>query len=146
VRDALSHVRNPFIPIAEMDKAAEKYPKADPSKNNAVYYMRWEQVVDAISAMQSEQLEAEVLWGDEVIQKLKPLRLCMGKLNRAISQFLAPPEMRAQSRQDLDDIIYELRTEKETDAFSKEIDAAIEGVATFLKPKLKLTEKITQPQ
>jgi hypothetical protein len=135
VRDAMSYVRAPWIPLAEMEAAAAKYPKADPATTNAVYHMRWEQMTEAMTELQSEQVEAEVLWGDEVVKKIQPLRSCVGKLNANLSEFLRPHEDRARSRKDLGEIIYEMRTEKETDTFSKEIDAAVKTVGDFLKPK-----------
>jgi hypothetical protein len=103
-------------------------------KNNAVYLMRWEKIKEAMSEVDLEGLEAEVLWDKEVVNKIKPLKLCVSKLNRYVSQFLRPYNERAIVK-DMDAIIYDLPIEGEINKFSKEIDTAVDDIGLFLKQK-----------
>lgn len=141
LRDAMSYVRNPGIWPSESAEAEEKYPKEEKGTTNAVYRMRWEKMIDTLSELQAEQLEGEVLWGKEVIEKIKPMRACVTKLNIAISNMFRSPEYRVRSAKEEHEIIYEARyDEQNIDAFSKEIDAAVDSVGNYLKPKYKFSE------
>ncbi|MGH7141032.1 MAG: hypothetical protein ACREGH_00145 [Minisyncoccia bacterium] len=140
-RDTISYVRNPWIPAAESQEAQEKYPHADKATANAVYYVRWEKMKEVLSALELEQLEAEVLWGKEVIEELKPIRACVSKLNLYLTDFLRPSDQKVRKHMETHEIIYELRTEIETDAFTNEIDIAVEVVGSFLKSKYKFSSR-----
>jgi hypothetical protein len=135
VRDAISYVRNPWIAPAEMQEAEVKYPNADKTTTNAVYYVRWEKIREALTELQLEQLEAEVLCGSDVIEKLKPIRACVSKLNLYMTDFLRPRDQKIRALKDTHEIIYELRTETEADPFTMEIEDAVKHIADFLKPK-----------
>lgn len=141
LRDAMGYVRNPAIWPSEFIEAGAKYPKEDRGTANAVYRMRWEKMIEALSELQAEQLEGEVLWGKEIIKKLNPIRTCVTKLNIAVSDLLRPANSRIRSSEDIRQVIYELRTEQETDMFSQEIDAAVNIAGDFLKQKYNFPEK-----
>jgi hypothetical protein len=137
VRDAISYVRDPFILLAEMDHAITELKERTPSKeqvdtNRAVYRLRWNKIVSAMSSMQLELLEAEVLW-ENVKETVKPLERCVAKLNNGVSQLL-DPQLRI-NKTDFYDIIYE---GGEDNVFTKEIENAVKNVTDFLKPKLKV--------
>jgi hypothetical protein len=141
LRDAMSSVRNPGIWPSESAEAEVKYPEEKKGTTNAVYRMRWEKMIEALSELQAEQLEGEVLWGKEIIEKIKPMRACVTKLNIAISNMFRPQEYRVGSAKDDHEIIYEARyDEQNIDAFSKEIDAAVGAIENYLKPKYKFSE------
>ena len=84
LRDAIKHVRNPAIWNSENYKAIQyfknKYPnrKDDENleKNSSIYVyeMRWEEITNAYTEMESHLLAVEVLWGSEILNKIKPLR------------------------------------------------------------------------
>ncbi len=141
VREALGHVRNPAIWPSESAAAEAKYPEVGKSTTKAVYYMRWEKITEAISELDLEQIEAEVLWDNEVVEKLKPLRVCVSKLNINLSDFLRPPDQKIRSHRITEDIIYEFKVGNEKDPFSKEIDDAVTVLGDFLKPKYRLSDK-----
>jgi hypothetical protein len=139
LRDAISYVRNPWIPIAETIAAEEQFKKENPDKeikNSApfVYKIRWNKIVEALSALQLESLEAEVFWGEDVQKIQKPIRQCVNKLNVTLSHFFDPQVSRTEKQ---DTIIYEINTDAEKDDFTKEIEQAVQKVADFLKPKIK---------
>ena len=139
VRDAMSYVRNPWIPLSEMESASAKHPEADKTTNRAVYHVRWEKITEAMSELQSEELESEVLWGQEIVEKLKPLKLCVVELNNYVSQFLNP-SLRTSNYSS--DMIYEFEDATgKKDKFTEEINAAVGAVGNFLKPKYKFSER-----
>jgi len=141
LRDAIGYVRNPAIWPSEFTEAETKYPKEGTGTTSAVYRMRWEKMIEALSDLQAEQLEGEVLWGKEVIEKLKPMRACVTKLNIFVSDLLRPVNLRIRSLKEINDVIYELRTETEIDMFSQEIDKAVDGIGDYLKPKITFLSK-----
>lgn len=94
LRDAIAHVRNPFMSGAEMaaSLADEKISKDPPEEMKfqsekgffAAYQKRWEQVQEAISDLSIETLEAEVLWGSKIHDLLKPIYDLVSDLRFAI--------------------------------------------------------------
>ncbi|MDE1969986.1 MAG: hypothetical protein KGI50_00160 [Patescibacteria group bacterium] len=135
LRDAVGYVRNPAIFPSESEEAQRKYFEESVGTTNAVYRMRWEKMVEALSDLQAEQLEGEILWGKDVVEKIKPLRTCVTRLNLAVSDHLRPVDKRIRGHKEIFEIIYELRTDKEIDDFSKEIDASIDIIGDFLRNK-----------
>ena len=134
LRDAMGCVRNPMIWPSEFTEAEAKYPKENKETTNAIYLARWEKIIEALSGLQVEQLEGEVLWGEEVIEKLKPMKECVKKLQLTISNLLSPAELRKPFK-DISEVAYENITDKEADLFSQEINAAIVVISDFLRPK-----------
>jgi hypothetical protein len=107
----------------------------------AVYDSRWKQLVMATSNLEVESLEAEVLWGKDVIARLKPLRDCVAKLrtnlNRYIDARLDSRTWRLKSKEieETEEIIH--RYEPTEDKFSGEIDDAIRNFEEFIRTYLK---------
>ncbi len=132
LRDAISFVRKPFIPQSETIKAVNQFKKENPeatiNENAAVYQLRWNKIIEAISAVQLESLEAEVLWGDEVGKIIKPLNQCVGKLNSHLAMFLNP-QLYGSSTRDFNSIIYEVVSDTEKDEFTIEIEHEVQQVA-----------------
>ncbi len=146
LREAVKHVRNPAIWNAEFDRAIKyakkKYPErmGDPEfeKNSTkyVYEMRWEKIIDAYTEIESHQLAAEVLWGPDIVVKIKSLNDKINKLRIALEQYLYP-DIRVMKREEIDDIIYNRGNDIEYDDFGKEINKYIEDASSFIKEKLK---------
>lgn len=144
LRDAIRHVRNPAIWNNENYKAIQyfknKYPdrvddeKLEKNSNIYVYEMRWEEITNAYTEMESHLLAAEVLWGSEILNKIKPLRKKVTELNISLQQHLTP-ELRTKTPEVLDKIIYDMSNENEKDAFSQEIDKAVEVITDYIKQK-----------
>lgn len=141
LREAISYVRNPFISIAEQNNAIKQAEKEnivlEIKSSNIVYYFRWQKITEAMSELQLEQLEAEVLWGKEVLEKIDPIRSCVTELNIKLSQFLNP-DLKTFSNDEIREVIYENRTKDFRDTFTLKIDNAVDVVGDFLKPKYKL--------
>lgn len=141
LRDGISFVRNPFIPVSEMVKAEEQYKKENPNatsdSNNAVYQARWNKIVEAMSAVELELLEAEVLWGKEIKEVIKPVLDCVKKLNITLFKFLNP-QFKISNHENLRTIMYEINNPSEKDEFTVEVVKAVEKVADYLKPKINM--------
>lgn len=139
LRDAISFVRNPWIPIGEttqaIKEAKKENPEAEVDSNRAVYHLRWNKIVEALSAVELESLETEIFWGEEIKNNILPLRRCVGRLNAAVGQMLNP-ELRT-TRADCEEIIYEISGNGKKDEFTKEVEAGVQQVADFLRPKIK---------
>jgi hypothetical protein len=153
VRNALQNVRNPFISSGEIVQAlkdAGKAPeeiKRDLAKaevDGAVYAARWKPVADAISELQVEALEAEVIWDATVSDTLKPLYKCVSELNVSLWQFLRdtqggyrrglPPEQIEK----IEKVVYFESSDPEKDNFTRGLQAAVGLVEKLAKPKLKI--------
>lgn len=146
LREAIKHVRNPFIWNAENSKALQHFKnKYSDSSNNEdlkrnsdtyVYEMRWEEITKSYTEMESHLLGAEVLWGPEILDKISPLKDKVIKLKISLMQYLEP-ETRAMSSEEIHDIIYDRSHGGEEDVFSKETGASIEEITKYIKQKIK---------
>jgi len=144
LRDAIKHVRNPAIWNSENYKAIQyfknKYPnrKDDENleKNSSIYVyeMRWEEITNAYTEMESHLLAVEVLWGSEILNKIKPLRKKVTELSISLQQYLNP-ELRIKTPEVLDNIVYDMSSENEKDVFSQDIDKIIEEITNYIKQK-----------
>ena len=144
LRDAIKHVRNPAIWNNENYKAIQyfknKYPdRADDenlekNSNVYVYEMRWEEITNAFTEMESHLLSAEVLWGPEILNKIKPLRKKVTELNISLQQYFNP-DLRTKAVGAIDKIVYDMSSENEKDVFSQEIDKIIKEITNYIKEK-----------
>ncbi|HUO55870.1 MAG TPA: hypothetical protein VMU27_00320 [Candidatus Paceibacterota bacterium] len=80
LRTSIRHVRSPVIWPSESYKAIQysraKYPhktEAEIEKNSQpyVYEMRWEEISNALTEVESHLLAAEVLWGKEILSLMQ---------------------------------------------------------------------------
>ncbi len=135
LRDAVKFVRNPFIPLSEMQSAlevngfkAEEY--SDNQKmNRAVYSTRWNKIREAWTNLEAELLEAEVSWGSEARKAQVNMDSLVKELYSALNIYLD-----GRATDGTDSIIYNIG---DKDEFSKKIDAAIKEIEIFLRPHLK---------
>lgn len=136
LRDAIKFVRNPFIPVGEMQSALEASGR-DPEEyedsektNKAVYSTRWKKVVEAWTNLEIESLEAEVSWGPDGASLVNPLNELVRELRGAIEWYLQkdPEPSRCAKK-----LLYDCGEE---DEFSKKITNEIQRIKDFLKPHL----------
>lgn len=141
MRGAIKDVRNPFVWNNETEDAEknyrEKYPESsnEDQKKNAssyVYVLRWKKISEASTEMESHLLGAEILWGKEVLTKIKPINNCIKKLNMSIYRHFKP-ELR--SKLDDEDIIFNTGTEENPDKFSIDVDKAVEEIHNYIESK-----------
>lgn len=146
LRNAIKSVRNPAIWPSESRKAIEyfkeKYPDRFDSQNldkNStayVYEMRWEEISVAYTEMESHLLAAEVLWGPEILNKIKPLKEKVNKLNVRLRHYFDPNLREVSNWDDLQNTIYDQGDGNSDDPFSQEVNKAIEGISVYIKEKL----------
>lgn len=146
MRNAIKHVRNPAIFSSESQKAVEyaKTKSPDESDGNIqkdshsyVYEMRWEEINKASTEMESHLLAAEVLWGTEIMNLIKPLNQKIIELNIGLQQYFRP-ELRTKDSTQLHDIIYDKGNwaTGQEDSFSKEVGQAVQGITDYIKNKI----------
>lgn len=154
VRDAIKHVRNPIkwggeISHSLREAGIEIQPNDSQfqAKSEAsVYQFRWKKLQEAMSDLEVELLEAEVSWGDDIVGKVQPLRKCIGKLHGKIwlhTYELEHPTHRVteeseKNRQEVASVVYWVSDDPKEDPFSGEVKAAVDQIADFLKPHLKI--------
>jgi hypothetical protein len=153
IREAIQHVRNPFISASEsswaLDEAgvdlkglSQTDPEFSRKINRAVYSKRWEKVLDANNELDVEVFEAEAIWGKELIVAVDPLRKSIRELHWGIEMLLKKGDIRdPKINERTDKIIYDFRSlddETNDNHFSKSLKVAIDGIESFIKPKMRL--------
>jgi len=145
LREAIKHVRNPAIWPSESQRAVKFIKEKNPEKSDEelkknehayVYEMRWQKITDAYTEAESYLLEAEALWGHEIMDLTKPLNKKVRELNINLNQNFAP-EMRTKDLMAIHDVIYDKSSETEQDAFSAEVSKYIDAIADYLRKKIK---------
>jgi len=145
LREAIKHVRNPAIWPSESQRAVKFIKEKNPEKSDEelkknehayVYEMRWQKITDAYTEAESHLLEAEALWGHEIMDLTKPLNKKVRELNINLNQNFAP-EMRTKGLMAIHDVIYDKSSETEQDAFSAEVSKYIDAIADYLRKKIK---------
>jgi hypothetical protein len=151
VRDAIRFVRNPLQMGGEIERAIKEAgvdidPKSAAFRAKseaAVYQGRLKKVDQALSELGIELTEAEVSWGPEIKNRVRPLRDSVAKLVSKIwlrIDNLENPEDKgdAKERKEIRDIIYLQSEDPDRDTFAAEINRAVDEIAEFLKPYLKI--------
>jgi hypothetical protein len=144
LRNAVKHVRNPAIWPSESYEALQYSKTKYPSKSNEdieknshayVYEMRWEEITEASTEMESHLLAVEVLWGSEILNLIKPLNIKITELSIYLKQYFQP-EFRTKDYKDIHDIIYDKGDENKPDSFSDEINGYIKNIEDYLKDRI----------
>lgn len=147
LRDAIKHVRNPAIWPSESDQALQYAKNKYPNKTEEerlkessayVYEMRWDEIANAATEMESHLLAAEVLWGRDIHRLLVPLRKKIAELNIALKRMFGPVELRGGKEMTIFDIVYDQgdwSSDKE-DKFGEEVNSAIKTITDYIKEKI----------
>lgn len=146
LRDAIKHVRNPAIFPSESYEAAQhlrsKYPDLSEKEieNKTypyVYELRWKEIQNASTEVDSGLLMAEVLWGREIRKLVIPLKKKITELNIMLKQNFQP-EYRAIDSMKIHDIIYDKGNwaRDEEDPFGEDVNKAIEGVMDYINSEV----------
>ena len=95
-----------------------------------------------------EVVEAEVLWGGEVRERVKGLRQCILKLQMSVRQMLrirrdaerrggrAPRASDIARLERAEEVVYRASEDPEEDPFGKLVDQAVSGVEEMVRPRL----------
>lgn len=151
LRDAFMRVRSPFMFATEMPKpptVGDRVPTREEERYYGVseaYQARWNRVIEARTELQSELLEAEVLWGKEAIKDFEPLFKLQGELLLAIQHlvFMLDPALSYEFKQARDkvqskrrDIVYE-NLGDDDDKFNNDVAASLSKIEARFKPHLR---------
>jgi hypothetical protein len=154
VREEMTNVRNPFIPIGETN-AAFVEAGVEPSHERGiderasalVYNRRWIGLQKARVTLSAELLEAEALWGESIREPAKKLNSCVGELYTATMwhvreksrpQFNSrkPDDSAIELSQRMHDVLYSSGSD-EGDAFFAKVIEAVRDFEGLLKPHLR---------
>ncbi len=144
VRDSIQAVRNPMMHLSV--NAGDKASQLESEK--AEYSRRLAELDKSWSELRVESLEAEVLWGKQISDVLKPLTHCRAELISNIwlhfwmeGAYALPsttvdnsPERVAKN----DGVIYFTSEDSEADEFSGQLKKAVNSIEDYLRPKLKI--------
>ena len=146
LRDRLQWVRNPAVwgveyygrpgrPADLRDVDADDYAY--------VYRKRWEPVGEVGRELELLQIQAKVLWQDQLKSPSRKLAGCVTDLNGAVADFL---ESKQQSRRvrndegnpkDLERVLYNLSREGKDDEFTTRLKLAVSEFEQVLRPHMK---------
>lgn len=151
LREAIKGVRNPVMWAAEMPSPPEEERRSMSREaihhygQGRAYQLRWDKVTEIRNELQTELLEGEVLWGNELHKKYELLFKLQHELFVTIHTYLraTDPGRSEQSREATQqvlekrrDVMYDLSGES-PDEFTQDLAAAIAGIESFLKPHLR---------
>jgi hypothetical protein len=151
VRNAIQMVREPFISEAETWQAiqeariqVEKLDASSPQyavlRQQAVYARRWSKVLAAFEKLEVDALEAEVLWGQTIVDSLVLLRQYTKTLQVGIWVYLrnlsGPTEDQEPGQSQ--EALRIIHSRGQDDRFADEIKKAVEEVQNTLRPYLSL--------
>mgnify|MGYP006431591917 CR=1 FL=1 len=155
VRESINTIRVPFITTREIEKAMQDTGYSEQEikekihsykSDQAVYNYRYKSLSDSMSELRVELLEAEVHWGKEIYERMKPLNESIGKLRVNIFRLIRLKKRKSQGgikltkeeRKEMDEVIYQISQDPEENAFTKEVHLAVEHLEEFIKPHLAL--------
>lgn len=151
LREAIKGVRNPVIWGNEMLIPSESEASIMSKEQIrhfglvSAYKKRLDIVMEVRADLQTEMLEAEALWGKDIIGKFDQLFKLQKELILSVHTSISArdPNNSAQSRDAFQvlsskqrEILYDLSSEN-PDEFTSDINRAIEEIELFLKPYLR---------
>ena len=151
LREAIKIVRNPIMFGNEMPTPTEEEGQRMSAEErryygtSQAYQRRWDKVSEVRNELQTELLEAEVLWGKVIYEQFDPLFKLQNELFADVHSYLivCNPSEHEQSREAMSEIRRKRREAlysslgEQPDPFSDDIEKAIVGIETFLKPHLR---------
>lgn len=151
LREAIKVVRNPVMFANEKPSPPDDESKSMSNTQRQYYGLsqayqgRWNKVTAARDNLQTELLEAEVIWGKHIYEQFEPLFKLQDELFSNIHRYLmvCNPQESDVSKQAISEVSRKLRdvlydtSSFEADPFSNDVEKAIADIETFLKPHLK---------
>jgi hypothetical protein len=148
LREAIKGVRNPTIlPSEQVITDGEKHERIERQKYLGLafaYQARWEKVVAARDELQTELLEGEVLWGDQIYEKFDLLFKLQNELLADVNSYLAlaNPDINEDAkdawygiRRNRREVLYEMMSPF-PDPYSDDISNVVAEIESYLKPHL----------
>ena len=153
VREQIAAVRGPFMSAGEMTAALKEAGVSEPNFLNdtelrkathLAYDRRWRRVSKAVSDLQADVLEAEVIWGEGICAAHKALLACVTELYSTLTLYLRAEGNESLQRRQGDklesyfEIVYQTSNDPAKDPFSAKVSAAVRAFEQFLRPHLSL--------
>ena len=147
LREAIRSVRNPFLQYSpEPDLPKEKLEELDKREKDWYAYMqayqkRWDPVNDAKAELLANIFEAEVVWGSEILEKIKQLNPIINELFAVIQEHIEDKNpnkdysIDRERRKELRKILYFMSVEEEDIYFNK-LKKVISEIEEELKPHI----------
>jgi len=133
IRDALQSVRNPIVPLAFEEK-------------RSAYEERLSRVQSALRQVEPDFLEAEVLWGEAVVEAISTLRQVYGKLIARVNEYLwvknPNPEVwqtvdrNPERLRRLEEFVFDIG--RDDDPYRNELQEAVRRFESIVRPRLTL--------
>ncbi len=123
--------------LAEVTEGGEKEFRA----LQFAYSTRWQQVHDAATELQAEQLEAETLWGEDFLCCVVPLHRCVHRMRTRVQLYLwvrNPAVRMTKMPEDTDQVLFGLPDSKGQDGYGEELSAAVKRIEDHVRPHLRM--------
>ncbi len=145
LRDEISYCRSPFTAGHEFPEGyrgglGKHTPEEHGQAWAHVYSKRWEPVGKAMQSFDTATLEAEALWGKEIKEKAKELRMCVRSLQVDIESFISNKYSGGEDFKDRDFKkaveygIWDVKAEE--NELTQRINKAIEDIESVIRPHL----------
>ena len=145
LRDQITSCRHPFISVSEFPNSFNKNNNPIPTETadayRHVYKNRWKPIAETISEFDVHDLEAQVLWGNDVKERTDKLRECVQEIKDAIGLFIENVGSDGEYFQNdrnweksVKNTIYDAGKNNEV---SNKIKNAITGIEEKIRPHLK---------
>lgn len=148
LREAVSIVRHPFMSHLEHANIPDERAKDLSYREKVVYgraaayQKRWDYILKAKSALDAKLLEAEVVWGRNIVDITKPLTTLIAELSWAIQDSFEDLDSKGYSNnQDIEElkkrrqIMFARGDDK--DQFKKRLDEVISTIEKEMKPHIE---------
>lgn len=127
VRDEIRAFRNPLHWIQEIGAAGAK---DSSGYERELYSRRYRSVAEAGQELRAAELEGEVLWGQEYLNRLEPLTDCVRDLGFAYDDYFRRPDGELAARAEA------IVKGEPGDDFERRVLEAVDEMERFLRPKL----------
>lgn len=147
LRDEIASCRSPLINAYEFPESYDGLKNSTSEKEAQayahVYKNRWEPVWEAIQEFDSNTLEAEALWGNEIKEKTDELRQCVKEINIAIDAIISNKasgnrdfEADREFGKSMRNMVHASSSDEKNE-ISKRIKKSIISIEEIIRPHLK---------
>jgi hypothetical protein len=145
LRDILDACRNPWIRPQELPAgylvSTSRSAQQNGEAMSHVYWGRWDKVFQFTQEFDSASLEAEALWGSEIEDLSKNVRMCASKLRASIEAFINNEYSGGENFKADNDFAKEVRatinlSTDRKDELSVKLRDAIQEIEKYVRPHL----------
>jgi len=130
IREAVKHVRSPFLERGEAGEIPE-----NATWEEAVYRERWKGVVEAFAGFDEALLEGTIIWGDDAEFLRVEMREHLDVLLDTLTDFASSKRDQTEPDEGWRQVLYRVNDE---DDYSKGLAEIITKLEDYVKPKLGL--------